>query len=287
MTDHDGNSIFTEYEKQVYDEEAAKEMLDILRGVITNGTAKAMDWESDVDAVGKTGTTDDNKDGWFCGSTPYYTISVWVGYDTPRELDSLVGGSYPAYIWQEAMEEYVSDKPAKEFDTSDYTNNGNYDNDESDGDEEYMPGRSDDEVLSEGYTVGDYRKDSEKTAQVENIISQMKALDPNSSSYISDLNTLYNQGLQIIGSMYGIRMTNSAQNELDNAYSELKDKKGSSSNSSAETSNRTNTDETKRETETSIPETEPPVVVEPDEPETTAPAETSIPQETDSFVSVE
>ena len=153
-----------------------------------------------------------------------------------------------------------------------------------------MPGRSDDEVLSDGYTVGDYRKDSEKTAQVENIISQMKALDPNSSSYISDLNTLYNQGLQIIGSMYGIRMTNNAQNELDNAYSELKDKKGSSSNSSTETNNRTNTDETKQDTETTetnIPETEPPVVVEPDEPETTAPAETSIPQETDSFVSVE
>lgn len=292
MTDPEGNSIFTEYEKQVYDEEASKEMLDILRGVITNGTAKAMDWESDVDAVGKTGTTDDNKDGWFCGSTPYYTISVWVGYDTPRELDSLVGGSYPAYIWQEAMEEYVSDKPAKEFDTSDYANTGNHDSNDSDGSEEYMPGRSDDEVLSDGYTVGDYRKDSEKTAQVENIISQMKALDPNSSSYISDLNTLYNQGLQIIGSMYGIRMTNNAQNELDNAYSELKDKKGepSSNNNTDETHNRTGVDDTKQETdttETNAPETEPPVVVEPDKPETTAPAETSIPQETDSFVSVE
>lgn len=146
-----------------------------------------------------------------------------------------------------------------------------------------MPGRSDDEILSDGYTVGDYRKDSEKTAQIETIISQMQSLDKNSSSYLSDLNTLYNQGLQIIGSMYGIRMTNNAQNELDNAYSALKDK--------GTYSNETLIPETSKETEppqeTTVPETEPSVIVVPNETDTPeSPSETET-AESDSYVTVQ
>ena len=55
--------------------------------------------------AGKTGTTNDHKDGWLAGYTRYYTTSVWVGYDMPKEMDSLMGNTYPGKIWQTFMEQ--------------------------------------------------------------------------------------------------------------------------------------------------------------------------------------
>ena len=104
--DSDGKELYQEEEAEtVYGQEASYTMLDILKGVLTNGTAKSMGWaeESNLAAAGKTGTTNDSKDGWFCGVTPYYSVAVWIGYDTPRTLESLYGGSYPASVWKDAM----------------------------------------------------------------------------------------------------------------------------------------------------------------------------------------
>ena len=110
--------LYTEPEaKQVYSEEAAEEMIRILTGVIREGTASGMEWESytDVPAAGKTGTTNDNKDGWFCGLTPYYTVAVWVGFDNPRAWKELQGSTYPAGLWKQAQLYLNYGLPAKEF----------------------------------------------------------------------------------------------------------------------------------------------------------------------------
>lgn len=118
MLDSQGNELFEEQpEEEVYTVQAANDMVDILKGVITQGTASGMDWysQSETEAAGKTGTTNDSKDGWFCGITPYYTVSVWVGYDNPRTLSSLYGSSYPASIWKDAMLYLTKDKPAVRF----------------------------------------------------------------------------------------------------------------------------------------------------------------------------
>lgn len=101
-------------EKQVYEETAADAMTDILQGVMTNGTAKGQG-VSGMPSAGKTGTTNENKDGWFAGYTPYYTTSIWVGYDSPRWLKGLTGSAYPAEIWHNFMEEIHSGLPAKDF----------------------------------------------------------------------------------------------------------------------------------------------------------------------------
>lgn len=106
LKDSNGKELYKEEKpKQVYDAQAASDMIDILKGVLTNGTAKSMKWSesSSLPAAGKTGTTNGSKDGWFCGVTPYYTIAVWVGYDTPETLDSLYGATYPAGVWKDAM----------------------------------------------------------------------------------------------------------------------------------------------------------------------------------------
>lgn len=105
ILDSSGNEVYTcaQKEKQVYRQNAARMMTDVLTGVFTNGTAKGLGL-SDMPCAGKTGTTNEQKDGWFVGYTRYYTTSVWVGYDMPRKLEGLMGYTYPGEIWQTFME---------------------------------------------------------------------------------------------------------------------------------------------------------------------------------------
>ncbi len=106
LKDNNGKELYKEEKPvRVYDAGASSVMIDILKGVLTNGTAKSMKWSesSELAAAGKTGTTNGSKDGWFCGVTPYYTVAVWVGYDTPKTLDNLYGATYPAGIWKDVM----------------------------------------------------------------------------------------------------------------------------------------------------------------------------------------
>lgn len=105
VEDSYGNVIFEyqEDEIKVYETDAAREMTDILEGVLTRGTASGLGL-GNMPSAGKTGTTNENKDGWFAGYSPYYTTSVWVGYDSPRWLKGLTGSAYPAEIWNTYME---------------------------------------------------------------------------------------------------------------------------------------------------------------------------------------
>ena len=91
-------------EKQVYQSSAAHEMTNILEGVLTRGTAHG-NAISGMPCAGKTGTTNDNLDGWFVGYTGYYTTGVWVGFDSPRSAKALSGASYPLAIWNTYMTE--------------------------------------------------------------------------------------------------------------------------------------------------------------------------------------
>lgn len=106
IQDSNGNTIVDNVgsEKQVYTEETAKEMTDILEGVLTRGTGVKRRLKH-ITAAAKTGTTNDNKDGWFCGYTAYYTTAVWVGFDIPQELEDLSGSTYPGEIWNTFMED--------------------------------------------------------------------------------------------------------------------------------------------------------------------------------------
>ncbi|HJC47762.1 MAG TPA: transglycosylase domain-containing protein [Candidatus Lachnoclostridium pullistercoris] len=116
MLDKNGEEIFRDpKEKRVYEKNAALVMVDILTGVVTRGTASKMGWTGDIEAAGKTGTTNNSRDGWFCGITPYYTLTVWVGYDQPKTLSSLWGSTYPASIWKNAMSSFVEGLPAASF----------------------------------------------------------------------------------------------------------------------------------------------------------------------------
>lgn len=145
ILDASGNEIYEEPEsKTVYTRSASDQMTDILEGVLNSsaGTAKGLKWSSasDVAAAAKTGTTNDNNVAWFCGYTPYYTISVWVGYDYPKSVKGLWGNTYPAYIWKEAMLYMIDGKDEADFDLEGKKATGNknviFDEDDSSAPEE-------------------------------------------------------------------------------------------------------------------------------------------------------
>ncbi|MCD8196924.1 MAG: PBP1A family penicillin-binding protein [Lachnospiraceae bacterium] len=116
ITDMDGNIIALpdQGEHQVYESDAAHEMTNILEGILTRGTAKGNALEN-MPCAGKTGTTNDNLDGWFIGYTAYYTTGVWVGFDSPRSNSALSGASYPLSIWNSYMTELHEGLESKEL----------------------------------------------------------------------------------------------------------------------------------------------------------------------------
>lgn len=68
---------------------------------------------------GKTGTTNDHKDRWFCGITPDYIGAVWVGYDSPKEIPGYTTMTNPALkAWHAVMA--IADKTPvnKDFPTN-------------------------------------------------------------------------------------------------------------------------------------------------------------------------
>lgn len=196
LVNKEGVDIFEEYPSiQVYKENTAAVMVDMMKGVITKGTARGMGWSGDIEAAGKTGTTNNSKDGWFCGMTPYYTLSVWVGYDQPKMLSTLYGASYPASIWKQAMERLVEGmepaafvEPEKEEGTKTAA-------------KQSMSERDDSELLSDGYTVGNYKADHTFADQAQAIINQMAATeDPVARQQ------LYGQAQGLISQIYGVTL---------------------------------------------------------------------------------
>lgn len=79
-------------------------MLTMLRDVVVRGTgSRALALER-KDVVGKTGTTNDQKDGWFSGFANQLATTVWVGFDQPESLGRWAYGSNTALpIWVEYM----------------------------------------------------------------------------------------------------------------------------------------------------------------------------------------
>ena len=117
ILDHDGNVLIenpTESHQSVKDSTAAL-LTSAMQSVVEEGSGSAAALDN-MPVAGKTGTTSDNKDLWFCGYTPYYTISVWVGCDEWKTVDGLEGGSYPLSIWNEAMLYMTSDCNPADFD---------------------------------------------------------------------------------------------------------------------------------------------------------------------------
>ncbi len=120
VTDAEDNIILSPQDnipKQAYSPETAYIMNRLLHYNMTHAThthaplAKVANW----DIVGKTGTTDEDKDSWYCGLSPYSTLAVWTGFDTPQSI-SVSGQNVAASTFSKVMTEYLRDKEQKEYD---------------------------------------------------------------------------------------------------------------------------------------------------------------------------
>ncbi len=126
VTDQNGHTIKggdnDPVHEQVISEGTAEEAKSILETVVSSGTGT----HANIGAPGqwgKTGTTENNGDAWFCGATEEVTACVWVGYaDTTTPMTTLynggpvMGGTFPALIWASvisAWEEIKSEEAAE------------------------------------------------------------------------------------------------------------------------------------------------------------------------------
>jgi penicillin-binding protein 1A len=125
VLDSDGNVVLEHIANphRVYREDTSFLMTSMLQDVITTGTAKnkVMPIKNangeDIAVAGKTGTTDDNVDKWFCGYTPYYAAAVWYGYDNRLRTTEIPKGdrNNAQLIWNYVMQQIHTNLPGAEF----------------------------------------------------------------------------------------------------------------------------------------------------------------------------
>ena len=97
-------SSAVKYAERVLPSANAYVMTDMLQGVIQNGTGKKARSLNRRDLGGKTGTTNDFEDAWFSGFNSAIAATVWVGFDTPRNLGNNEHGAKVALpIWIDYM----------------------------------------------------------------------------------------------------------------------------------------------------------------------------------------
>jgi penicillin-binding protein 1A len=134
IEDKNGNLLqeFTTENKQILSQADAFTMVKLMQGVVQFGTGKSLNgYDIPVQKAGKTGTTNDNTDGWFIGYTPELLAGTWVGCDDPflKLLFGTSGGNEMALPkWGYFMKKVYADKSLnygklKEFDKPTELNN--------------------------------------------------------------------------------------------------------------------------------------------------------------------
>lgn len=116
IEDRNGNVLanFRAETKEVISETEAYIMTTMLQGVVNFGTGRAMRGAYGIssEVAGKTGTTNDNADGWFIGFSPQLLSGVWVGCDDPfLKMLYTSGGSQMAMpAWAYYYQQVFNDK---------------------------------------------------------------------------------------------------------------------------------------------------------------------------------
>ncbi|MBL0359258.1 MAG: transglycosylase domain-containing protein [Chitinophagaceae bacterium] len=116
IEDKNGNLLqeFVTETKQILNENDAFTMVKLMQGVVRIGTGRSLNsYNIPAEKAGKTGTTNDNTDGWFIGYTPELLAGTWVGCDDPfiRIYAGTSGGNEMALPkWGYFMNKVYADK---------------------------------------------------------------------------------------------------------------------------------------------------------------------------------
>ncbi len=107
--------VLQDEREQVIDPYTAYQMTSILEGVAIRGTGARLRGINHH-LAGKTGTTNDNKEGWFIGFSPDLVVGTYVGFDEPRSLGKVeTGASVALPIFYRFMEEALKGQPDVAF----------------------------------------------------------------------------------------------------------------------------------------------------------------------------
>jgi penicillin-binding protein 1A len=98
-------------------DQVRRDMTAMLYRVVANGTGRAARMP-DREVAGKTGTTQDSRDGWFVGFTTDFVAAVWIGNDDNSPMLKVTGGSIPAETWNRVMTVAELDHPARPLERS-------------------------------------------------------------------------------------------------------------------------------------------------------------------------
>ena len=117
ITDSNGNVLYQADTtgKRVITEEVAHACEQVMEGVITSGTGTAARLSSQT-AAGKTGTSQNYRDSWFCGITPQYSVAIWLGAREERSMpssyraSSVFSGFLNQVLEKQTNEKFVMDK---------------------------------------------------------------------------------------------------------------------------------------------------------------------------------
>lgn len=113
--------------EQVIDAAVAAKATEILKTVVEYGTGTSASlWNSGQTVAGKTGTSENGRDLWFCGYTPQYATAVWAGFRQEKST-GLYGGTVCAPIYREYTDAMLQDQPTQEFPVSTETIEYKYD----------------------------------------------------------------------------------------------------------------------------------------------------------------
>ena len=93
-------------EVSVVDPDVARQMRTMLANVVRTGTGRQAALP-DRQTMGKTGTTQGNRDAWFVGFSGEMVLGVWTGRDVNQPMPGVTGADLPARIWARVMQETV------------------------------------------------------------------------------------------------------------------------------------------------------------------------------------
>ena len=123
VVDSNGNTILTpnQPKTKVISEQNAYIARSITKEPTLSGGTATYCAIPGMETCAKTGSTDEYKDRWLCGMTPYYTAACWWGFDTPEPLKigrtvMSVDGRNPAgQMWSSIMKDIHKGLPNKNF----------------------------------------------------------------------------------------------------------------------------------------------------------------------------
>lgn len=118
ITDASGNTIYTADTtgEKVLDTSLTQAATEVMEGVITNGTGRSAAISNGQPAAGKTGTSENWRDKWFCGITPQMSVAIWIGGREEVQMPSYVACDD---VFGDFMSTILEGQPIEQFPTSD------------------------------------------------------------------------------------------------------------------------------------------------------------------------